>query len=340
MTIHLSSAVVHGHISNEIPGLITGSLHLAGRTQPLTLQFDGNFLRDIAGCRIDFSNPVPEAIPDQLLLASSQTGNSGEMTASRRILRTPRRTRPGNFSATGLKNLIFFEWFNTQNQRVLIQSWHWSLRVSAPVWQLPREIEHAQIKRNRKLRKSFLFNQPRRPSADDAFRAPTMNDPFAPFTPVKDPFAEQADMLPPLDGRHEMSGLEGTSPAVSAKMAAIELAAELRALEAFLINPPVLRRHDDAFMDLFASIVDLAAQLRQTMFQLETLQSDCWSHLVTDVEQSIPLFVAAAAACETLLQEPGMNNPLWWNTTCQRLKKIVCQSESLVALLRTGDGSF
>lgn len=339
MTIHLSSAVVHGHISNEIPGLITGSLHLAGRAQPLTLQFDGNFLRDIAGCRIEFSNPVPEAVPDQLLLSSSQTGNSGEMTASRRILRTPRRTRPRNFPATGLKNLLFFEWFNAQNQRVLIQSWHWSLRVSAPVWQLPHEIEHAQIKRNRKLRKKFLFNQPRGSSADDAFRAPTLNDPFAPFAPVEDPFAEHVEALPPLDGRHEMGKLEGSSPAMSAKMTAMELAAELRALESFLSNPPALRRHD-ALLDLFASIVDLAAQLRQTMFQLETLRADCWSHLVTDVEQSIPLFVAAAAACETLLQEPGMNNPMWWNTACQRLKKIVCQSESLVALLRTEDGSF
>ncbi|MEI6536774.1 MAG: hypothetical protein WCN98_15615, partial [Verrucomicrobiaceae bacterium] len=127
MTIHLSSAVVHGHISNEIPGLITGCLHLAGRAQKLNLQFDGNFLSDIAGCRIDFTNPVPEALPDQPLLQTAQTGNSGEMTASRRILRTPRRNRPRNFPATGLKNLIFFEWFNVQNQRVLIQSWHWSL---------------------------------------------------------------------------------------------------------------------------------------------------------------------------------------------------------------------
>lgn len=338
MTIHLSSAVVHGHISNEIPGLITGTLHLAGRAQPLTLQLDGSFLRDIAGCRIDFSNPVPEAVPDQLLLSGPQMGSSGEMTASRRILRTPRRTRPRNFPATGLKNLVFFEWFNTQDQRVLIQSWHWSLRVSAPAWQLPHEIELDQIKRSRKLRKKFLFNQSRRPSADDAFRAPTLNDPFAPFAPVSDPFAEHADLLPPLAGGHDAGNIDASSPAISAKMAAMELAAELRALEALLSNPPVLRRHD-ALLDLFASIVDLAAQLRQTMFQLETLGADCWSHLVTDVEQSVPLFVAAAAACETLLQEPDMANPPWWNTACQRLKRIVCQSESLVALLRTGDGS-
>ena len=65
MTLHLSSAVIHGHLSNEVPGLITGQLHLAGTTSPIQVELNGDFLRDIAGCRIEFANPLPEALPHQ-----------------------------------------------------------------------------------------------------------------------------------------------------------------------------------------------------------------------------------------------------------------------------------
>ena len=61
MIICLESSLLGGYLTNEVPGLITGVLHLAGKSQPVRVELAGNFLRDIAGCRVDFHNPLPEA---------------------------------------------------------------------------------------------------------------------------------------------------------------------------------------------------------------------------------------------------------------------------------------
>src|SRR5580692_5248633 len=118
MTIHLSSAVVQGYLANEAPGLITGRIDLAGSPMPLLLQLNGNFLRDIAGCRVEFSNPLPRIQPSQQHLRTYvQIGEGGEMTASHRVIRTQRHCDYPDSpivqaARTSLKNLPFFEWFN------------------------------------------------------------------------------------------------------------------------------------------------------------------------------------------------------------------------------------
>lgn len=334
MTIHLSSAVIHGHLSNEIPGLITGQLHIAGNAEPVQVQLAGDFLRDIAGCRIDFSNPLPEALPGQQRLDSPQTGTAGEMTASRRMDRVPRSSGPriGTGNA-GLKNLLFLEWFNDHRQRVVIQSWHWNLRVSAPAWSQTAEQEHDRIKRSRSLRKKYLLERPRLSSIDPAFQQPAADDPFASISPVGNPFESPQPGARPGTPRARDDKDPYSSAALSAQIASRALAAELCDLETHLgVVPRVKAR--EALLDLLSSIADISAQLRQTLFQIATTKPDCWPPLVTDVEQSIPLFSAAAATCDALVEEGDLSHPDWWNNACARLATVVSQCETLLDLLR------
>ncbi len=88
MILCLESSVLGGYLSNEIPGLVTGMLHLAGQKQPVRVELVGNFLRDIAGCRVDFHNPLPE-INEEAVQAMSplQNGYTGVMTASTSTLK-------------------------------------------------------------------------------------------------------------------------------------------------------------------------------------------------------------------------------------------------------------
>ena len=163
MDIHLSNSVIGGYLTNEVPNSVTGAVHLAGHKHPLRVQLQGNFLRDIAGCRIEFVNPVPNAKDSlQAKLIVHQEGHAGEMSASHRINRMMRKNAPPvspalEHSSGGLKNLLFLEWFNSQDQRVVIQAWHWTLRVSARRWDIPRELELMQLRAIRDRRRQFLL---------------------------------------------------------------------------------------------------------------------------------------------------------------------------------------
>ncbi len=163
MDIHLSNSVIGGYLTNQVPNSVTGMIHLAGHRHPLRVQLHGNFLRDIAGCRIEFVNPIPDSQSHvSESLAPHQEGFVGEMSASRRVNRIARRSSPPaspalEHSSHGLKNLLFLEWFNAQNQRIIIQAWHWTLRVSGRSWDVPKELELLQLKAIRHRRREFLL---------------------------------------------------------------------------------------------------------------------------------------------------------------------------------------
>jgi len=165
MDIHLSNSVIGGYLTNEVPNCITGMIHLAGQKQPLRVELQGNFLRDIGGCRIEFVNPVPEACPLATgKLDPQQQGFAGEISASHRVHRMLRKNAPPpspalEHSTGGLKNMLFFEWFNVQHQRVIVQSWHWTLRVSSRRWEMPRELALLQLRQIRERRREFLLTR-------------------------------------------------------------------------------------------------------------------------------------------------------------------------------------
>lgn len=326
MLICLDSSVISGYLTNEVPGLVTGMFHLAGQDRPIRIELTGNFLRDIAGCRIELQNPIPEVNTRQIAkLSDHQYGFVGQMTASYRVLKVPRsRKQAGPFTEPqGLKNLLFLEWFNTDKQRVLIQSWHHHLTVSAPRWQLSPPAERAQIRQNRARRKQFLLGG--RSTADNG----------GPEEGETKSFGSLASIMDSDPGKPQ---IESASPQ-SANFALInqvsgELTVELRRFEMLLASPGELQSRP-AVLRLLTTAGDLAAHLSHALKNFATLKSSQWQFLLTDLEQSLPLFHAALTACDKLLDQTAPGTDLRWMMGVQRsLTSITSNIEQLMKWLR------
>lgn len=335
MLICLDSSVISGYLSNEVPGLVTGLLHLAGQNRPLRVELNGNFLRDIAGCRIEMQNPIPDSNLRQTeKLSDYQRGFVGQMTASHRMLKAPRsRKNAGPFpEPEGLKNMLFLEWFNGDKQRVLIQSWHLHLTVSAPRWQLSRPAELAQIRQNRARRRQFLLGGSVGPGLGAG---------------VGDPF--EADAPPPVDGPPGgLANLMDADPAQEklevpqpfggafalVNQASGELSLELRRFEMLLASPGELTSRP-AVLRLLSTAGDLAAHLSHTLKNFGSLKSSQWQFLLTDLEQSLPLFHAALSACDKLVDQTAPGTDIRWLINVQRsLTSISGNIEQLMRWLR------
>lgn len=151
MAIRLEKAIVRGEISNETPGFVTGRLWLLGQPEPLLLNLRGNCLRDIAGCRLIFTNPNPVNEPILGILAPVQHGNVGDMTASRKarvptvdddeLIKLVEAQQP---VPTRLANCLYLEWFSDANGRVVIEACDYQLQISEPCWTMTAEEEVSQ----------------------------------------------------------------------------------------------------------------------------------------------------------------------------------------------------
>lgn len=335
MILCLESSILGGYLSNEVPGLVTGILHLAGLKQPLRIELTGNFLRDIAGCRVDFHNPLPEGELDKVVrhLATHQNGFAGVMTASYRVARLPRRRNAAAQilpDPEGLKNLLFFEWFNQEAQRILIQSWHLQLRVSAPRWQLSQEEEATLLRQSRARRKHFLLHQRGGQRNPSALLAPDMADPFEPDSHAGNPFTaiEEPEWQPGAPPEKKPTLPDHPSKRSSA------LAQELRRFEQLLVFTDELHSRP-AVVRLLSTVADLAAHLIHALRQFSEAQSTNWSFLVIDLEQSLPLFSAALNATDKMMQHttPGTDQQ-WLSSVQASLLNIELRMRELLTLLR------
>lgn len=348
MTIHLSSAVVQGYLANEAPGLITGRIELAGASAPLMLELNGNFLRDIAGCRIEFYNPLPRVQPAQQHLRTPvQIGDAGEMTASHRVVRTQRHCDfPDSpivqASKTSLKNLFFLEWFNTENQRIVIQSWHWNLRVSAPLWGLTKPQEQDQIQHNRHLRRQFLLRQPRRRRTDpgtpfDTTLPAPQQDEGPRFNP-QDPFstlwqADESFFTPPTQPFSAAPPEQDKDFARAALQAAASSFAAQLAHTADFLSTLALGGLSSALIDLLAAICDLALQLRHTALRCCSQEASAVDDLQSEIEQALPLLRAAVDNCESVIPHLPSSEK-WWLTARDLLRNVQWSAQDLLELLR------
>lgn len=342
MIICLESSILGGYLSNEVPGLVTGVLHLAGQNQPMRVELAGNFLRDIAGCRVDFHNPLPDLNEEQVkALAPLQHGYSGVMTASYRVAKLPRRrVQGGGLSVLptlpGLKNLMFFEWFNQDRQRVLIQSWHLHMRVSAPRWQLAKEEEAALLRQNRARRKHFLLGRRSQSGRSaDALHSPGLDDPFQPTKPGCDPFGavkiespEQEQARPRAEGRKKRTRKE------DACVRSAALAKELRRFQGLLVFNEEVRTRP-AVLRLLSTVADLAAHLVHALKQFTDGEEGQGQFLVVDLEQSLPLFAAALNATDKLVQNHPEGADISWLSQVQAsLLNIELRMRELLGLMR------
>jgi len=169
MLLCLDSSIISGYLSRrERPGLGDGNAS-SGRAGPAFAGgADGEFSATSRGAASSCRTRFPRQAAEQLKpLADHQTGYVGQMTASHRVLRVPRsRRQAGPFmEPAGLKNMLMLEWYNRDQQRVLIQSWHLHLTVSAPRWQLSLPAEKAQIRKNWARRSSSAPGRPARERA-------------------------------------------------------------------------------------------------------------------------------------------------------------------------------
>jgi hypothetical protein len=339
MLICLESSILSAYLSNEVPGLVTGVLHLAGQSQPVRVELLGNFLRDIAGCRVDFHNPLPEINEGHLeTVAPLQQGYSGLMTASNRIAKLPRGQAAQSRALMtlpvppGLKNLVFFEWFNQDHQRILIQSWHLQLRVSPPRWQLTKEDEAALLRQSRARRKHFLLGKKRNAKSANALHSPGFDDPFQPVRPGSDPFGAVRHDAP---AEHPKKSPRARNREVrdSAERSAA-LAKELRRFQGLLVFNEEVRTRP-AVLRLLSTVADQAAYLIHVLNQFAGKDKDQWQFLVVHLEQSLPLFAAALNATDKLVQQhPDGADMQWLSAVQASLLNIELRMRKLLGLLR------
>lgn len=155
MAWRIDEAVIRGELDNRLRGRVSGHLWLVGRPEPVQLALRGDGWRDLAGHRLQFTNPNARPV-DLEGFVSLQDGVVGDMTASRRV-RVPdvpmdqlekyyraRKPFPWHWG-----NAIYLEWFNRRNGRVVIESASFKLKiVGEAAWEMSAEEERAQHEAN------------------------------------------------------------------------------------------------------------------------------------------------------------------------------------------------
>ncbi|MDB6115386.1 MAG: hypothetical protein JWQ62_2331 [Lacunisphaera sp.] len=163
MAWRIDEAVIRGEIDNRARGCTTGRIWFAGRAEPIALELAGNCWRDLAGRRLEFTNPEPKS-GDLGALAAMQSGRVGDITASRKV-KVPDipREQIGEYYAAKKPfpwhwgNSLYLEWFSEANGRVIIESAGYELRIiGAPTWEMTEAGEMAQRRANSEAMTGFL----------------------------------------------------------------------------------------------------------------------------------------------------------------------------------------
>lgn len=169
MAWRIDEAVAHGEIDNTVEGHTTGRIWLAGRDEPLILSLNGDCWRDLAGTRLQFENPSPQAVADSDALDIDQAGIVGDMTASRKNkvptvseeefheLYQNHQEIPYEW-----RNTLYLEWFSEINGRVVIESAAYSLTISPHEWEMDEDAEDAQKLANLNSMRDFMAQVIRR----------------------------------------------------------------------------------------------------------------------------------------------------------------------------------
>lgn len=155
MAWRIDEAVIRGEIDNRIRGRVTGRIWFAGRAEPVELELQGNCWRDLAGRRLEFTNPDPK--PGDLgKLAARQKGSVGDISASRKV-KVPDipMDQIGEYYAAKKPfpwhwgNALYLEWFSESNGRVVIETASFELKVIGEgVWEMTEAEEEEQRKTN------------------------------------------------------------------------------------------------------------------------------------------------------------------------------------------------
>lgn len=147
MLFRISDYVQRGSLDNRQKGLVRLTLHILGLELPVTIDLQGDCLRDLAGCFMEFENPHPQRLPSEgAALPTKVRGTVGDMTASRRTPSTGNR----------LANALYLEWFTDHDDMVLLESLNYSMTVSLPEWEMEESEEQVQIMTNQQMFRSHV----------------------------------------------------------------------------------------------------------------------------------------------------------------------------------------
>lgn len=164
MAYHLDKSIVKGWIENTSPGITKGALEILGVTRPIKLILRGNCWRDLAGTRIDFTNPDPKPQPKIAeAIHYLQRGVVGDITASRknRIPSIPEDEIHDYLEKklpipSTWKNTLYIEWFSLVNGRIVIETSNFDIKISTHQWELDKAGEAKQRKDNALAMEHFM----------------------------------------------------------------------------------------------------------------------------------------------------------------------------------------
>lgn len=153
MAWRIDESVIRGEIDNRVRGRVTGRIWFLGLAEPVELDLGGNAWRDLAGRKLEFTNPEPKPLEiDFRNFAPRQVGVIGDCTASRKVkvpevsmdelmkLFEQRKPFPWHWG-----NSLYLEWFSESNGRVMIESASYTLVVSSDVtWDMTPDEEREQ----------------------------------------------------------------------------------------------------------------------------------------------------------------------------------------------------
>ena len=226
MAWRIDEQVIRGEIDNRVRGRVTGRIWLLGRDAPFELDLAGNAWRDLAGRRLEFTNPEPRAGTLPLDgFAARQTGVIGDCTASRKV-KVPEipMDQIGEYYAAKKPwpwhwgNSLYLEWFSTPNGRVVIESASYRLTIGDGIaWEMSADEESAQRRANAEAMGSFTGKMGEALAAERAKQEP-VEDPTGEWnedenTPMTEQEAEkmqeQSDILADrINARLEREGEE------------------------------------------------------------------------------------------------------------------------------------
>ncbi|MFO7871909.1 MAG: hypothetical protein R6V03_10830 [Kiritimatiellia bacterium] len=164
MALRLDSGVKGIEIDNRRRDRVKGRLWLAGRDLPIELLLAGNCLRDIAGYRVILERNGAEPEKSADMLAGTQTGIAGDITASRKVkvpacspLEACHLEEKGKHIPLRTENCLYMEWFSEANGRVVVESTAFRVKeMSAGEWRMTASDEEAQLDRNREALREWI----------------------------------------------------------------------------------------------------------------------------------------------------------------------------------------
>jgi hypothetical protein len=175
MALRLDTAVIRGEIDNTTHGNVRGKLWLVGRDEPVVLDLRGDAWRDVAGSRITFTNPMPEAQAAAATLRPRQKGYVGDITASQKVkVLTENDDLEGLLdeddeteAASEWRNSLYLEWFSEENGRVFIESTDFEISVAEWLWEMDAATEEAQKMTNLHTMRGWLAGIIQRPEPEE-----------------------------------------------------------------------------------------------------------------------------------------------------------------------------